>query len=159
VIAAASNEDKLDFALSLGADVGVNYTRPDWVDELRRATDGAGPDLIYESAGGSVTVDSLQALAPLGQIVIYGALNIQSFHLGVPELLELIFKNQSVTGFAFMPLLTPERMKSALAELFNLVAKGELSVIIGGSYPLQNLSDAHRDLETRKSTGKLIVTP
>jgi NADPH2:quinone reductase len=159
VIAGASNTEKLDFARSLGADGGVNYTRPDWTEELRRITDGNGPDIIYESVGGEVTMASLAALAPLGQIVIYGALNIQSFQLGVPELLGLIFKNQSVTGFAFAPLLTPAGLRSGLAELFDLVMRGELVVTIGGRYPVAEASNAHSALEGRGTTGKLILLP
>jgi NADPH2:quinone reductase len=159
VIACASTPEKLNFARSLGADAGVNYIRPDWTDELRHVTDGNGPDIIYESVGGEVTGASLAALAPLGEIVIYGALNIQSFQLGVPELLGLIFKNQSLTGFAFQPLLTPDSLRSGLAELFDLVIKGELVVKIGGSFPLAEAPKAHSALEGRRTTGKLILTP
>src|SRR5215813_6145674 len=54
------------------------------------------------------------------ELVIYGALNIQAFDLGVPELLRLIFKNQSLTGFAVMPLLTAETLRASLRELFDL---------------------------------------
>jgi NADPH:quinone reductase len=159
VIAGASTPNKLDFVRALGADGGVNYTSPGWAEELRRITDGNGPDIIYESVGGEVTAASLGALAPQGQIVIYGALNIQSFQLGVPELLGLIFKNQSLTGFAFAPLLTPATLRSALTALFDLVIKGELVVTIGGRYPLAEASKAHSAVEGRGTTGKLILTP
>jgi len=159
VIAAASTPAKLDFAKTLGADAGVNYTQADWTEELRRVTDGAGPDIIYESAGGDVTGACLAALAVKGQIVVYGALNIQRFQLGVPELLGLIFKNQSLTGFAFIPLLTPADMRAGLAELFDLVIRKELVVTIGGRYPLTDASKAHAALEGRGTTGKLILTP
>jgi NADPH2:quinone reductase len=141
VIGAASTEDKLN------------------VERVRAATDGAGPQVIYESAGGEVTAECLKALAPQGQIVIYGALNIQSFQLGVAELVPLIFKNQSVTGFAFQPLLTPMGLKSDLAELFDLVVRGELRVTIGGGFPLQDASAAHRAMEARQTIGKLILKP
>ena len=105
VIAAASSAQKLAFTRSLGADAGVDYTRPNWVEEVRAASGGAGADIIYKSAGGDITKGSLAALAPLGELVVYGALNIQSFEFGVPELLGLIFKNQSLTGFALPTLL------------------------------------------------------
>jgi NADPH:quinone reductase len=159
VIGAANTEDKLNVARALGADVAVNYTEADWVERVRAATDGAGPQVIYESAGGEVTAECLKALAPQGQIVIYGALNIQSFQLGVAELVPLIFKNQSVTGFAFQPLLTPMGLKSDLAELFDLVVRGELRVTIGGGFPLQDASAAHRAMEARQTIGKLILKP
>lgn len=159
VIAAASTTEKLDFARSLGAHAGVNYTRADWVEQARAASGGAGPDIIYESAGGGVTNASLQALAPLGQLVIYGALNIQSFHLGVPELLGLIFKNQSITGFAFAPLLTPKKLKTGLAELFDLALQGQIKVTISGTFPLERVAEAHRALEERRTIGKLVLVP
>src|SRR4029077_13576485 len=79
VVAAASTAKKLDFARSLGADSGVDYTRSDWVELARAACGGDGPDIIYESVGGGVTKACLQMLAPLGELVIYGALNIQGF--------------------------------------------------------------------------------
>lgn len=158
VIGGASNAHKLEFARSLGADGGVNYTESDWTETLRGITGGNGPDIIYESVGHEVTTASLAALAPLGQIVIYGALNIQNFQFGVPELLGLIFKNQSLTGFAFAPLLSPDALRAGLGELFGLVAKGELAVTIGGRYPLEEASAAHAALEGRRTTGKLILT-
>jgi NADPH:quinone reductase len=159
VIAAASTSSKLDFVRALGADVGVNYTESTWTDDVRAATGGNGPDIIYESVGGDVTRDSLNLLAPLGRMLIYGALNIQSFALGVPELLGLIFKNQSVGGFALVPLLTPENLKAGLGELFALCISGELKVTIGGVHPLAEAGAAHRALESRGTMGKILLTP
>lgn len=158
VIAGASSLKKLEFACSQGADAGVNYTEDNWTEELARITGGIGPDIIYESVGHEVTTASLAVLAPLGQIVIYGALNIQNFQLGVPELLGLIFKNQSLAGFAFAPLLTPTGLRAGLGELFDLVIKGKLVVTIGGRYPLAEAAEAHRALEGRGTTGKLVLT-
>ena len=157
VIAAASTSEKLAFAASIGADVGVNYTEPNWVEQARAASDGNGPDIIYESVGGEVTKSSLDLLAPLGQLVIYGALNIQSFELGVPELLGLIFKNQSVSGFALVPLLTPESLKAGLAELFGLAVNGQIKVVIGGTFSLEHAAEAHQALEGRRTTGKVVL--
>jgi len=157
VMAAASTDRKLDVARSLGADVGINYANAGWGDRVRAATGGAGADIIYESAGGEVTTTSLQALAPLGQLVIYGALNIQSFNLGVPELLGLIFKNQSLTGFAVAPLLTAQGLRSALKELFGLALAGDVRVTIGGHFALEQAADAHRAIEERRTIGKIVL--
>ncbi len=157
VIAAASSEAKLAFARSLGADAGVNYSSAAWVDAVRGATEGQGPDIIYESVGGPVTMQALAALAPHGNLVIYGALNIQRFQLGVPELLGLIFRNQSLTGFATTPLLTAERVRTGLTELFEMVRSGQLSVTVGGAYPLSQAAEAHRALEGRGTTGKIVL--
>lgn len=157
VIAGASSPQKLELARSLGADAGVDYTAADWTDTLRRETGGVGPDLVYESVGGDVTGRALEALAPGGTLVAYGALNIQSFELGVRELVQLIFKNQSLTGFALPTLLTLDGMRAALEELFTLAGNGELRVTIGGRYPLERAADAHRALSRRASVGKLVL--
>jgi NADPH2:quinone reductase len=159
VLAAASTEDKLDLARSLGADFGVDYTKPGWAEHVRKATDGAGADIVYESVGGEVTSACLDALAPLGELTIFGALNIQAFALGVPELKGMIFKNQSLRGFALLPLLTPQGLKADLAELFDLATRGELKVTQGGSFPLERAAAAHDALENRRTTGKLVLTP
>jgi NADPH2:quinone reductase len=109
--------------------------------------------------GGDVTKGCLAALAPGGELVIYGALNIQGFEFGVPELLGIIFKNQSLTGFALLGLLNSEGLKAGLAELFDLAVRGELKVTVGATYPLEHAADAHRALEGRGSTGKLVLVP
>jgi NADPH2:quinone reductase len=158
VVAAAGSAAKLDFALELGADAAIDYTKPDWVDQVRAAT-GGGPDLIFESAGGEVTRGSLEVLAPGGEIVIYGALNIQGFQFGVPELTRLIFQNQSLTGFALPTLLNGPEVKAGLAELYDLAVAGELRVTIGGAYPLDQAAGAHRALESRATVGKLVLIP
>lgn len=158
IIAAASTPDKLAFAREMGADVTVDYTDPDWAGQVAHATDGVGPDIIYESAGGAITTASLAMLAPKGQIVIYGALNIQEFALGVSDLLTMIFKNQSMTGFALAPLLTAEGLKADLDQLFALVAAGTLQVTIGGRFAFEAAAEAHRLLESRKTHGKLVLT-
>lgn len=159
VIAAASTAEKLEFALALGADAGVDYSKSNWIEQAREASGGSGPDIVYESVGGTVTKASLEVLAPQGELVIYGALNIQGFDFGVAELLPLIFKNQSVTGFALAPLLTPESLRAGLAELFELAVRGQLVVTIGGRYPLTRAADAHRALEGRRTSGKLVLVP
>ena len=157
VIAGASTPQKLELARSLGADAGVDYTRADWIEAVRRETDGNGVDIIYESVGGEVTRGALTALAPRGNLVIYGALNIQSFELGVPELVKLIFNNQMLTGFALPTLLTAEGLRSDLAKLFELARRGELNVQIGGCYPFERVADAHRALSQRQTVGKLVL--
>jgi NADPH2:quinone reductase len=159
VIAAASSKAKLDFAATLGADHGVDYTKPGWDDAVRAASGGAGPDLIYESVGGDVTGTCLSLLGPNGEIVIYGALNIQSFSLGIPELINLIFKNQSLTGFALPTLLNSDGLASGLATLFELAASGALKVQIGGTYALKDAVSAHRAMEARATTGKVVLVP
>lgn len=159
VVATASTPEKRAFAVSLGADIAIDYTQPGWTETLRADLGGVGPDVIFESVGGDVMERSLDVLAPLGQIVIYGALNIQQFQIGVPELLGLIFKNQSVTGFAVAPLLTATSLRDDLAELFDLAVRGALKVTIAGSHALERAAEAHIGLEGRATMGKMVLIP
>ena len=157
VIAATGSPEKGKLAMTCGAHVSVNYAQAGWTTAVREVTNGEGPDVVFESAGGAVTADSLSVLAPNGVMVIYGALNIQQFALGVPELLQLIFRNQSVRGFALVPLLTPQLLRRDLAELFDLTARGTLVVHVGGRYPMQEVAAAHAAMELRKTTGKVTL--
>lgn len=159
VIAAAGSDAKCDFVRSLGADVAVDYTRADWPQQVRAASGGDGPDIIYESTGGAITRNCLELLAPRGRLVVYGALNAHDFALGVPELLGLIFRNQSFSGFALVPLLTPKSLRDGLRTLFHLAERGELKVHLGGRYPLAHAGEAHAALEGRRTTGKLVLIP
>jgi NADPH:quinone reductase len=88
-----------------------------------------------------------------------GALNIQSFDLGVPELIQLIFKNQSLTGFALPTLLTQEGLTAGLSELFDLAERNQLNVQIGGRFPLKDAVLAHQALEARTTMGKVVLAP
>jgi NADPH2:quinone reductase len=159
VIAAASSKAKLDLARTLGADHGIDYTKPGWDEAVRAVGGGSGPDIIYESVGGDVTKTCLSMLAAGGEIVIYGALNIQSFNLGIPELVGLIFKNQSLTGFALSTLLTSDGLTSGLSNLFDLAASGVLKVQIGNTFALKDASLAHQAMEARATTGKVVLIP
>lgn len=75
----------------------------------------------------------------------------------MPDLISVIFKNQSLTGFALASLLTPEGLKGGLAELFDFCTSGALKVKIGRTYPLERAADAHRALEDRVTTGKVVL--
>jgi len=157
IIAAASSPKKLKFAVQMGATAFVNYREKNWAVKVRESC--GEPDVIFESAGGDITRESLQLLAVEGRMVIYGALNIQEFGLGIPELLQLIFKNQSIGGFALSPLLSPDSLRASLARLFDLVEERRIVVTIGGTFPLEEATIAHRLLESRTSVGKLVLVP
>jgi NADPH:quinone reductase len=159
VIAAASSAEKLALARELGAEAGVDYSQPDWAAQVRAATGGAGPDIVYESVGGAITRTSLELLAPFGRMVIFGALNLQDFGLGVSELKSLVAGNQTLTGFALLPFLNMANVKADLAGLLSLAERGELRVLSGGSFPLDQAAAAHRALESRRTTGKLVLVP
>lgn len=155
IVAAASSGDKLAFARRLGADHGVDYTGRDWVDQVRAATRGKGVDVIYEIVGGPVGRQSIGAMAAAGELV-FGALG--RFSLQNSDLDAMFERNQSIRGFALLPLLDRASLKFDLAQLFDKAAKGGLEVTIGGRFPLRQAAKAHRALESRATTGKLILS-
>ncbi|WP_095090910.1 quinone oxidoreductase family protein [Mesorhizobium sophorae] len=156
VIAAAGGKAKLDLALSLGADAAVDYLKPDWPAHLGDITDGQGADIIYDTVGGALTAALLQALAPGGELV-FAALG--RYTLAASDLEAMIGRNQSLRGFALLPLLSTDVLKASLSELFQLAASGRLQVAIGGRFPLDQAGEAHRLLDERRSTGKVVLIP
>jgi len=156
VIAAAGSAGKLDIARSLGADAAVDTSRPGWADRVREATDGAGVELVYETVGGEMTAAALPALAPRGELV-FAALN--RFALPAAAIEGMAQQNQSLRGFALLPLLDPATLRDSLAELFGLAVDGALTVLPAMRYPLDRAAAAHRALEGRRTAGKVILEP
>ena len=156
VIAAAGGAGKIELALSLGADVAIDYTNPDLTARVRELTGGQGADIIYDTVGGALTALSLQALAPGGELV-FAALG--RYGLEPSDLEAMIGRNQSLRGFALLPLLPQEVLRASLSELFELAATRRLRVAIGGRFPLDQAGEAHRLLDERRSTGKVVLVP
>lgn len=154
VIAAASSSEKLQLAHSFGADIGVDYTHAGWADRVREATEGSGADIIYEMTGGMHTKACLAALAPLG-VMIFGALG--RFDLAPADLEKMFSRNQSLKGFALLPLLDPAGVKVDLRSLFQWAANDTLKVLQGGRYSLEQAAEAHRALENRWTAGKIVL--
>ena len=156
VIAAAGGAGKIELALSLGADAAVDYIGSDWPARVRALTGGEGADIIYDTVGGALTALSLQALAPGGELV-FAALG--RYGLEPSDLEAMIGRNQSLRGFALLPLLSPQVLRASLSELFQLAASDRLRVAIGGRFPLGHAGEAHRLLDERRSTGKVVLVP
>lgn len=161
IIATASSPKKLALARELGADVGVNYTRPDWVDEVRAATGGRGPAVIYDPVGGEIRRRSFELLAPRGTLVVYGDASGEGpGSIGAQEMAGLSLKNQFVTGFSGWLLFDePGRLARSYAQLFELVATGALRVRLGRRYALADAAAAHQALVARETAGKLVLIP
>jgi NADPH2:quinone reductase len=155
VIGTASSEAKLDIARSLGADVVINYSKPDWSEEVKSATHGSGADIILEMSGGEIATQSLQALGPFGRMVIYGAASgeITQF-TGI----QLMYKNQSIIGYWLTSWLQrADRVAMAALELMQYLNGGKLQIIVGNTFPLADAAEAHRAIAERKTTGKVVL--
>lgn len=159
VIATASSEEKRRLALELGADVAIDSAVPDMKAALIEANGGRRVDTVLEMTGGTVTDQSLRALAPFGRLAFYGMASRTPPSPVRPE--NLMAHSVTVSGMWLPHVFTlpGDVMGRALSELFALVAAGDLRVIGGGEYPLDEAAQAHRDLRARRTIGKLVLDP
>jgi NADPH:quinone reductase len=157
VIATASSESKRALALELGASAAVSGEPEGLAGRLIEANGGARVDVVLEMVGGEVFRQSLGALGPFGRLVIYGQASHEPSQV---EAAMLQARSRSIVGFWLMDCLARDGMVSGpLEELFALVGSGELTVIVGETYPLADAARAHRNLESRGTTGKQILDP
>ncbi|MEQ6332684.1 zinc-binding dehydrogenase [Sphingobium sp. MK2] len=157
VIGCAGSAEKCRLVESLGADLAVNYTDPDWAEQVRAFTGGAGVDVVLEMTGGKVAEDSLGLLRMFGRSVVFGHTSGGALAIDMGMLPQ---RNLSVIGFYMRPYLDIGTLVAdTLAEFADHVASGRLQVQLGGSFPLSRAADAHRQLESRSTTGKLVLIP
>lgn len=155
VVAAAGSRGKLDLALSLGADHAVDYTAEGWAEEVLQATGGRGADVVLECVGGYVGARAYECLAPLGRLVTYGAASGEG--LRPPDMWQLNLKGQTVGGYGG-PWIRPGAAERAREVISGSLRDGSLRVVVGASFPLEGASEAHRAVEERRTTGKVLLT-
>lgn len=153
VIATASSEQKLQKVVELGADVAINYSEPDWTDEVLQATDGKGVNWIIEMVGGDIVGKNLKVLAKHGTMWIYGAASGQDFKVSV---LSLMQKNHKIQGYWLMNEPVENRI-TFTKELLEYIKTGRLKIEVT-EFPLENAREAHEAIENRKTTGKVVLT-
>jgi len=139
-----------------GADVVLDYDGFD--QRVRELTGGRGVDVVYDGVGRTTYERSLASLRKRGLLALFGASSgpvpgIEPQRLAAGG--SLVLTRPTMVDF----LLTPEERRWRYDELFGEVLAGRLDVHIGGAYALEAASDAHRDLESRRTTGKLLLTP
>ncbi|ARF16265.1 quinone oxidoreductase family protein [Sporosarcina ureae] len=156
VIATASSEEKLAHAKEMGADHLVNYTEEGWELKVRELTDGKGVDVALEMVGGDIFRKTLKCLAPFGRMVVFGAASGERSPMDAGELMQ---RNQSVVGF-FLPQIMKnfEVYQNSFKELLDYVRNGDLQLTIGGTFDLEEAAEAQRQLQGRKTMGKLVLT-
>ena len=158
VFGTVSTDAKAQLAQAAGADWTINYAEQDFAAEIRKLTDGKGVNVVYDSVGQATFEKSLDCLAPLGSLIIFGQasgpvppfdtsiLNAKgSLTLARPSLTHNVASHTDVLWRA--------------GDLFNWLAQGNLKVTIDEIYRLSQAADAHRQLESRKSTGKILLVP
>ena len=158
VITTVGNDEKAKLAKEAGADAVCVYTRENFADAARAFTDGRGVDVVYDAVGKDTFDGSLNSLRPRGMLVSFG--NASG---AVPPFSPLIL-SQKGSLYLTRPTLTHYTLTAAelaarAGDLFAWVAAGELRVRIGATYPLSAAADAHRALEGRATTGKVLLLP
>ncbi|MGO9489600.1 MAG: quinone oxidoreductase family protein [Solirubrobacteraceae bacterium] len=157
VIATASSEEKRELARRLGADVAIEASPEGLTERLIEANEGREVDVVLDSSGGEVFDASYKALAPFGRIVVNGIATGEANTVRTGSLLR---HSRSVVGFyLFHCLARPGMFAAALSDLFDRAARGELRVIVGQTYPLEQAPQAQIDLRARRTTGKLLLDP
>jgi NADPH2:quinone reductase len=158
VFGTASTEEKLSLAEELGCDHPIQYTEVDFVEQVNDITDGDGVDIVLDGIGGETTTESLKALTHMGRLVAFGA---ASGEPGTPNTADLLFNNHSVIGYHLgqAMLRTPGKVFGAVPKLNGALESGDLEVIVGHEFDLEDAAEAHQFIEDRKSSGKVVLKP
>jgi len=156
VIGTASTEEKAKLAREAGADEVILYTQTDFEVETKRLTDGKGLEVVYDSVGKTTFEKGLNVLRPRGYMVLFGGSS------GAVPPFDPILLSQKGSLFVTRPSLahyaiTREELEMRAGALFGMIVAGKLKLRIAHSYPLQDAAQAHRDLEGRQTTGKLLL--
>ena len=158
VIGTAGSEAKAELARSAGADEVILYREQDFAAEVKRLTDGAGVQVVYDSVGKDTFDGSLDCLAQRGYLALYGQSSGRVPPVD-PQILNakgsLFLTRPTLGSYA----LTRDELEWRAGEIFGWVADGSLNVHIGGTFPLAEAAEAHRRLEGRETTGKLLLIP
>jgi NADPH:quinone reductase len=157
VIAPAGSDEKRAFALSLGADIAIDYEQPAWPAEVLHATAGKGVDIILESIGGEIFEKNFECLATFGRHIIFGSTRGP----GKPfEPRRLMSKSQTMTGI-YLPVFDakPELIRQGMQYLADQAVAGHLRTQVAVHLPLSQTTEAHRLLEERQVVGAVVLDP
>jgi NADPH2:quinone reductase len=158
VIATAGDREKLEIARAAGADVVIDYRTEDWVSRVKEETGGRGADVIYDSVGGEVFDGSMRCIAWNGRLLVVGFAGGR-----IPEVKvnRILLKNIAVVGIHWgaYALNEPERIPEVFDALDALYKEGAVRPEIYGTYALEELPAALEALASRRTYGKLVVTP
>jgi len=158
VFGTVSTEEKAKLAREAGADKVILYTQTDFAAEVKKLTNGAGVHVVYDSVGKDTFEKSLECLRPRGYLVLFGNSSgpVPLFDLG-----KLAAKGSL---FVTRPTLihyasNREELLQRSGDLFKWIADGKLKLRIDKTFPLSEAAEAHRQLEARKTTGKVLLIP
>ncbi len=158
VLTTAGSAEKLEVCRSLGADVAIDYKEHDFVDEVRKVTDGAGADVILDNMGAKYLPRNLEALATEGRLVVIG---MQGGVKGELDLGLLMRKRGAViaTSLRARPVEEKAAICSSVVEhVWPLVADGAVRTLVHTTLPLDEAAEGHRIMEASSHVGKIVLT-
>ena len=158
VIGTVSSEEKAKLAREAGADEIIFYTQSDFEAETKRLTGGKGVDVVYDSVGKTTFEKGLNVLRPRGMMALFGGSS------GAVPPFDPITLTQKGSLYLTRPsighyIITRQELQQRAGAVFEMIRGGKLKLRIEHVYPLQQAAQAHRDLEGRKTTGKLLLIP
>ncbi|MFQ5801596.1 MAG: quinone oxidoreductase [Candidatus Methylomirabilales bacterium] len=158
VFGTTSTVEKAQLAEEAGADVVIRYTEQDFEAEVKRLTEGEGVQVVYDSVGKSTFEKSLNCLSPRGYLVLFGQSSGPVPPFDVRQL------SEKGSLFLTRPTLahytrTHEELIERAGDVLRAVLAGTLKLRIGATFPLHEVAEAHRQLEGRKTTGKVLLLP
>jgi len=149
VITTAGSDDGRALGVALGAEAALDHRDKDWPKQVRAWTDGAGVDVVFEHIGPATWAGSLRVLARNGRLVTCGGTTGPKVEVQLPH---LFIKNQSILGSTMGP-------RSAFGPILAGLASGALRPVVDRVLPLSEVREAHRLLESREVSGKLVLVP
>ena len=158
VFGTVSTEEKAKLAREAGADEVILYTQTDFLTEVKRLTNGAGVHVVYDSVGKDTFEKSLDCLRPRGYLVLFGNSSgpVPPFDLGrLAAKGSLFVTRPTLIHYAS----NREELLQRSGDLFKWIANGELKLRIDKTFALKDAAEAHRQLEARKTTGKVLLIP
>jgi NADPH:quinone reductase len=158
VIGTAGSEEKAKLARDAGADEVIIYTNQDFEAETKRLTENKGVHVVYDGVGKSTFEKGLNVLRPRGYMVLFGGAS------GAVSPFDPIALSQKGSLFVTRPSLvhyiaTRQELEHRSSDVFNMIVAGKLKLRVGHVYKLEEVQQAHRDLEGRKTTGKILLVP
>lgn len=157
-IGTVGTEEKAKLAREAGADEVILYTQKDFEVETKRLTENKGVHVVYDGVGKSTFEKGLNVLRPRGYMVLFGGAS------GAVPPFDPIALSQKGSLFLTRPSLvhyiaTRQELEQRSSDVFNMIIAGKLKLRIGHVYKLEEVQQAHRDLEGRKTTGKILLVP
>ena len=158
VIGTAGSAAKCEAARAAGCDVAVDYTKPDWVEQVIAATGGAKARVVYDSVAKDTFLGSLDCTAPFGMVVLFGAAS------GPAPAIEPEILNKKGCLFLTRPSVFPHNVDTATfranaKDVFDAMASGAVRAAIGARFRLDQVADAHRAAEARAQAGAIVILP